>query len=82
MEKPFSQSHRLSGSRQEQELSRYISVECHRGRHLADVLEDSYVKERSDPTTIQRLMDHPEFVNSLGHDAVAQLRSYLTNLSG
>jgi hypothetical protein len=81
MEKPFSKSHRLSGSRKEQELARYIVVECHRGRDLADVLEDPYVQIRSDPTTIQRLMDHPEFVNSLGNDAVEQLRGYLANLT-
>ena len=71
---------RLTGARREDQLARYIIVECHRGRDLADVLDDAYVKNRADETTLRRLMDHPELVHAVGADAVATLRAQISSL--
>jgi hypothetical protein len=65
---------RLTGARREDSLVRYVIAECRKDRDLADVLNDPYVKNRADPTTLQRLMDHPELVKALGEDSVAKIR--------
>jgi hypothetical protein len=72
---------RFTGARREDQLARYIIAECRRGRDLHDVLDDPYVTNRADPTTIQRLMDHPELVNALGTDSVQRLREYLATIN-
>jgi hypothetical protein len=74
---PFS---RLTGSRSEEALVRYVIAECRKGRALADVLQDPYVTNRADRTTLQRLMDHPELVRALGDGAVETIRARIASL--
>jgi hypothetical protein len=71
---------RLTGARKEDQLVRFILAETHRGRDLREVLDDPYVKNRADPTTLRRLMDHPELVKGVGGDAVQKLRDQLASL--
>ena len=73
-------SGRLTGARREDALARYVIAEARKGRNLTDVLEDPYIKNRADQTTLQRLMDHPELINALGGDAVKRLRDQLSSL--
>jgi hypothetical protein len=74
---PFS---RLTGSRTEEALVRYVIAECRKSRDLASVLEDPYVTNRADRTTLQRLMDHPELVRALGDSAVETIRARIASL--
>jgi hypothetical protein len=71
---------RLTGARGEDALVRYVIAECRKGRTLADVLEDPYVTNRADRTTLQRLMDHHELVQALGDGAVDTIRARIAAL--
>jgi hypothetical protein len=74
---PFS---RLTGARSEEGIVRYVIAECRKGRDLASVLQDPYVTNRADRTTLQRLMDHPELVRALGEGAVDTIRARIASL--
>ena len=62
------------GPRREQYLVHYVLREHGRGRPLHDILEDSYVQNRSTPAERARLLDEPELVAALGRRAVDDLR--------
>ena len=71
---------RFTGARQEDALVRYIVSEAGRGRTLGDILDDPYVRNRADATTVNRILDRPELVNAVGRDAVDGLRAQLAAL--
>ena len=71
---------RLTGTRGEDALVRYVIAECRKGRHLADVLEDPYVTNRADRTTLQRLLDHHELIQALGDSAADTIRARIAAL--
>ena len=48
-----------SRSQIEERLAQYVIREHKRGRPLAEILEDSYVKNRCTPEQIERLLDRP-----------------------
>lgn len=52
----------------------YLLREHKRGRALSDVLEDSYVRNRSTTEERARLLDQPDLVAALGERAVDDLR--------
>jgi hypothetical protein len=64
----------FGSSRRENFLARYVLREHARGRSLAEILEDSYVRNRSTPEERARLLDLPEVVAALGEHALADLR--------
>jgi hypothetical protein len=61
-------------SRREDFLARYVLREHARGRPLAEILEDPYVRNWSTPEERRRLLDVPEVVASLGENALEDLR--------
>jgi hypothetical protein len=61
----------------EQYLGRYVLREHKRGRALAEILEDAYVRNRSTPEERARLLERPEVVAAIGEQAVAELRLML-----
>jgi hypothetical protein len=61
-------------SRREEYLERYVLREHARGRPLADVLDDAYVRNRSTAEQRVRLLERPEVVAALGENALAELR--------
>ena len=66
---PFSfLSARSSG---EDRVTAYVLREHERGRDLADILDDPYVRNRTTPQQRERLLDQPEIVRAVG-DEVAQ----------
>ena len=67
-----------SRSQIEERLAQYVIREHKRGRPLSGILEDSYVKNRCTPQQIERLLDRPELVHSIGNDLVAEARRSLT----
>ena len=65
---PTSPQHR------EEEAAQHVLREVHAGRHLQDVLQDSYVTERVEADGQQRILDHPEVTAAIGHDIIADMR--------
>jgi hypothetical protein len=58
-----------SSSRKEQVLVSYVLREHDRGRPLAEILDDPYLRNRSTPQERARLLDAPEVVATLGGSA-------------
>ena len=52
-------------------LAAYVIREHNRGRHLNEILEDRYVKNRLGPQQLARLLDRPEVMNAIGDDPIA-----------
>ena len=59
----------FGSSRSEQFLVSYVLREHARGRPLAEILDDPYVRNRSTPAERARLLDAPEVVAALGESA-------------
>jgi hypothetical protein len=55
----------------EDRLSAYVIREHDRGRALAEILDDPYVRNRANPHEIARLLDRPEVIHALGSTVVA-----------
>ncbi len=68
MRNPF--SFLFARSSQEERLSAYVIREHERGRPLAEILEDPYVRNRATPQELARLLDRPEVIHALGESAV------------
>ncbi|MEW6583026.1 MAG: hypothetical protein AB1416_09725 [Actinomycetota bacterium] len=58
-------------------LVEYVVRQVAGGRHLADVLDDPYVTNRSTPLERRALLEEPEVVETIGSDVVASLRARL-----
>jgi hypothetical protein len=70
---PFSfLSSRPSG---EDRIAQYVIREHERGRPLADVLDDPYIRNRTTENERKRLLDRPEVVRALGHDVVERAKT-------
>ena len=61
----------------EERIAQYIIREHHRGRPLAEILNDHYVTNRTTPEQVKRLLDRPELVHDLGDDLVFDARNKL-----
>jgi hypothetical protein len=64
-------------SQAEDRIAQYIIREHHRGRPLAEILNDHYVTNRITPEQVKRLLDRPEVVHELGDDLIFNTRSEL-----
>jgi hypothetical protein len=58
-------------------VATYILREHERGRALAEIVNDPYVRNRTTPEQLARLLDNPEVVRALGKDAVDDARASL-----
>ena len=58
----------------EDRIAQYVIREHERGRALAEILDDPYIKNRTTPQERARLLDRPEVVRALGHDVVESAR--------
>lgn len=67
---PFSFLFTSKGS--EERIAVYIVREHKRGRSLADILDDPYVRNRCSEREIARVLERPEVVHALGDDIVAE----------
>ncbi len=61
----------FSRSSQEERLAAYLIREHERGRALAEILEDPYVRNRATPQEVARILDRPEVIRALGSSVVA-----------
>jgi hypothetical protein len=64
-----------TGSQAEERIAQYIIREHHRGRPLAEILNDHYVTNRTTPEQVKRLLDRPEVVRELGDDVIFDLKA-------
>jgi hypothetical protein len=64
----------FSRSDQVDRLSAYVIREHARGRPLAEILEDPYIRNRSTPEQRQRILDNPDVIRALGEDTVARAK--------
>ena len=64
----------FSRSRQDDFLAHYVLREHSRGRALAEILGDPYVRNRSTSEERRRLLDRPDVVRALGENALDELR--------
>ena len=65
-------------SSNEDRVAAYVIREHERGRSLAEILEDPYVRNRCSPNERARLLDRPEVIRAIGDDVVAETRSQLS----
>lgn len=56
----------------------YLIREHERGRPLAEILEDPYVRNRCTPQERERLLDRPELIRAVGDDVVASARGQIS----
>jgi len=64
----------FAGTQKEELIAEYIVREHHRGRPLAEILEDAHVKNNVPDDQVLRVLDRPEVVHALGEDVIAELR--------
>jgi len=64
----------LTRSRAETAVAEYVIREHHRGRDLAEILEDPYVVNRCSREQVERLLDRPEVVRAIGEDVIGRAR--------
>jgi hypothetical protein len=73
LKNPF--SFLFTRSSQEDRVAAYVIREHERGRSLAEILEDPYVRNRCTPAEVERLLDRPELIRALGDDVVSATRA-------
>jgi hypothetical protein len=64
----------FASSRHEDFLARYVLREHARGRPLAEILDDPYVRNRWTRQESARLLERPDVVAALGENALEELR--------
>jgi hypothetical protein len=62
----------------EDRIAAYVIREHERGRPLAEILDDPYIKNRTTPTERDRLLDRPEVVRALGRTTVEEARQQVS----
>lgn len=68
-----------SGARHKR-LVEYVIRQVGAGRHLAEVLEDPYVTNRSTPLERRALLEEPEVVDAIGAEVLDELRARIEAL--
>jgi hypothetical protein len=67
-------------TKSEELIASYLIREHERGRDVAEILDDPYVRNRCTPQQVDRLLDRPEVVRALGENAIAETRSARTGV--
>ena len=67
-------------SSQEDRLAAYVIREHDRGRSLEDILNDRYILNRTTPSQLQRLLENPDVVRTLGHDTIESVRMTMSSV--
>ena len=62
----------------EDRIAAYVIREHERGRPLAEILDDPYIKNRTTPQERERLLDRPEVVRALGHSTIEEAKQATT----
>ena len=67
----------FTGSHREERVAAYILREHDRGRLLAEILDDAYVRNRCSPEQTARLLERPDVLKALGDDVVESAKQTL-----
>ena len=65
----------FAATRREQYLERYLVREYRKGRPLAEILEDPYLRTWSTAEERARLLERPGVVAAIGEHAIADLKA-------
>jgi hypothetical protein len=65
-------------SQNEERLAAYVIREHDRGRPLAEIMDDPYIRNRATEQQRARILDQPEVIHALGQDTVDSARDDLT----
>ena len=65
-------------SSHEDRVAAYVIREHERGRPLAEILEDPYIRNRCTEQELARILDQPELIHALGESDIAAERDRLT----
>jgi len=68
----------FSRTGKEDRVAAYVIREHERGRALAEVLDDPYVRNRCTEAEVARLLDRPQVIHALGEPVVATERDRRT----
>jgi hypothetical protein len=63
------------GTKVDDRVVAYVLREHGRGRALAEILEDPFIRNRLTPQQRERLLDRPEIIRAVGDDVVASTRA-------
>jgi hypothetical protein len=63
-----------TGSQREERIAQYVIREHHRGRPLAEIIEDHYVTNRLTPDQTRRLLERHDVIHAVGEDTIAATR--------
>ena len=55
----------------EDRVATYVIREHRRGRRLAEILDDAYVKNRLTAQQRERLLEREDVIHAVGHDEIA-----------
>ena len=58
-------------SQAEDRVATYVIREHRRGRRLAEILDDAYVKNRLTAQQRERLLEREDVIHAVGHDEIA-----------
>jgi len=58
------------GTQAEERIAQYVIREHHRGRPLAEILDDHYVTNRLTPEQIKRLLERNDVIHAIGQDTI------------
>jgi hypothetical protein len=66
-----------SRSSQEERVAAYLIREHDRGRSIQEILDDPYVRNRASPQEIERVLERPDVIRSIGDDTAQAARNAL-----
>ena len=61
-------------SSQEDRVAAYVVREHERGRTLAEILDDPYVRNRLTPQQSERLLDRPDVIRAVGDATIERTK--------
>ena len=61
-------------SSHEDRVAAYVVREHERGRTLAEILDDPYVRNRLTPRQTERLLDRPEIIRAVGDATIERTK--------
>ena len=59
-------------------VTAYVLREHARGRDLAEILEDPYIRNRTTPQERERLLDRPEIIRAVGDDVATAAKHQIS----
>jgi hypothetical protein len=66
-------------SSQEERVAAYLIREHDRGRSIQEILDDPYVRNRASPQEIERVLERPDVIRSIGDDVAKAARNALAS---